>query len=517
MTIRAATLAPLLVLTLSAQADQARMKADLTYLAGPACEGRGTGEPGQKVAASYIAKRMKENGLKPLQGKGMGGETPYHFMYELERVSLDLDKSGFEIPGHTFLLGKEAMAFLPKDAEGEAVLVGYGIQSEELGWNDFQGLDLKGKWAVVFQGQPRAASGPFKDNPKHPSAQTSAKLKAALEAGALGLITLQGHREGDDDLRVPMARTIGFMSRPRLQAKGTGLPFRVPPSAQLFKEARAALADQVDAVQKAIDESVKPQPPKSLGTWKYHLAQKKESVTASDLAGLVPGTDPKLKDEIVIVSAHHDHLGRHDGKIFYGADDNGSGTAGILELARQLSHAKPRRTILFLSVSGEENGLLGSEAFLAAPPIDLAKVKADINLDMIGRGKEDELHVTPAKIDGAVTTLTLEARKAAEKRGIALSAGAEAYWQRSDHYNFVKKGIPALFFFAGMHEDYHQATDTVDKINFPKMARIVGLAKDLVLSVANAEEGPKPVAKDEYLAWTWGATSTATEPRVSGF
>jgi Zn-dependent M28 family amino/carboxypeptidase len=273
----------------------------------------------------------------------------------------------------------------------------------------------------------------------------------------------------------------------------------------------------VDPLQKAIDDSGKAQPAKSLGLWKYRLAQIKEPVAASNLAGLVPGTDPKLKNEIIVVSAHHDHLGHHEGKVYYGADDNGSGTSGILELARQVAHAKPKRTILFLSVSGEENGLLGSAAFLAAPPLDLARIKADINLDMIGRGKDEELHVTPAKIDGAVTTLTLEARKAAEKRGIALGAGAEAYWTRSDHYNFVKKGIPALFFFAGMHEDYHQPTDTVDKINFAKMARIVGLSKDLVLAVANAKETPLPVAKEVYEAWTWGSTTTAAEPRAAGF
>ncbi len=510
-------LAPVFSLSLAAQADLGRMKTDLNYLAGPVCEGRGTGEKGQKIAASYIAKRMKENGLKPLEAKGMGGETPYHFKYELERVSLDLDKSGFIVAGRTFSLGKQSMAFLQKDAEGEAILVGYGIKSSELSWDDYAGVDVKGKWVVVFQGQPAATEGPFKENPRHPAALGTAKLKAAMEAGALGVITLQGNRPGDDDLQKNAGRILGFISEPRLQAKGGRLPFNLPPTGQIFKEGRELLAAQVDPLQKTIDETAKPQPAKSLGVWKFHLDQKKEAVPTCNLVGVVPGTDPVLKDEIIIVSAHHDHLGIHDGKVYYGADDNGSGTTGILELSRLVAHAKPKRTILFLSVSGEENGLLGSEAFIANPPVDLAKVKADINLDMIGRGKEDELHVTPAKIDGAVTTLTLEARKAAEKRGIALGAGAEGYWQRSDHYNFVKKGIPAMFFFAGMHEDYHQATDTVDKINFPKMARIVDLTHDIVLAVANAKEAPQPVAKDVYETWTWATFSAASEPRAAGF
>jgi hypothetical protein len=510
-------LVPAFALSLAAQADLGRMKKDLNYLAGPACEGRGTGEKGQKVAASYIAKRMKENGLKPLKAKGMGGESPYHFKYELERVSLDLEKSGFQIGDRTLAMGTQSMAFLQKDAEGEAMLLGYGIKSPEIGWDDYAGVDVKGKWVVVFQGQPAATEGPFKENPRHPAALSSAKLKAALEAGALGIITIQGNRPNDDDLKKNMGRILGFISEPRLQAKGGHLPFNFPPTGQIFKEGREAIAAQVDPLQKSIDETAKPQPAKSLGVWKFHLEQKKDIVPTCNLVGLVPGTDPVLKKEIIIVSAHHDHLGIHEGKVFYGADDNGSGTTGIIELSRLVAHSKPKRTILFLSVSGEENGLLGSEAFIANPPVDLARVKADINLDMIGRGKDEELHVTPAKIDGAVTTLTLEARKAAEKRGIALGAGAEMYWQRSDHYNFVKKGIPAMFFFAGMHEDYHQATDTVDKINFPKMARIVDLTRDIVLAVANAKEAPKPVAKEVYEAWTWASSATASEPRAAGF
>lgn len=517
MQLRSLLLIPSLILTLSAQADQARMKKDLTYLAGPECEGRGTGEKGQVLAAAYIAQRMQENGLKPLKAKGLGGKTPYHAPYELERVSLDLDASGFMVNGKTLSLGKACMSFLQKETQAEAVLVGYGIKAPEMGWDDFKDVDLKGKWAVVFQGQPAAQEGPFKENPRHPAALGAAKMKAALEAGAIGVITIQGARPGDDDLKKNVSRVLGFMTQPRLQSKGGGMGFNFPPTSQIFKEGRELIASQVDAVQKAIDDTAKPQPAKSLGTWTYHLAQKKEDVPTCNVAGIVPGTDPKLKKEIIIVSAHHDHLGLHDGKVFYGADDNGSGTTGILEVARLVAKSKPKRTILFLSVSGEENGLLGSEAFLAKPPVDLALVKADINLDMIGRGKDDELHVTPAKIDGAVTTLTLEARKAAEKRGIALGAGAEMYWQRSDHYNFVKKGIPAMFFFAGMHEDYHQATDTVDKINFGKMARIVDLTCDILLSVANAEEGPKPVAKDIYQGWTWASSSTAVEPRAAGF
>ncbi len=524
MHLRTTLLVPALVLPLLAgaptkkvhlQPDQARMKQDLFYLAGPACEGRGTGEPGQKKAAAFIARRMKENGLKPLVGPGIGGETPYHFAYGLTRTSLDMAASGLTMNGTRLKLGEDFMSFLPESHEAEAVLVGYGIKAPELGWDDYQGVDLKGKWAVIFSGQPDLPEGPFKESPNHPSASNTAKQKAALEAGALGLIVLQGSHPKDQDLKKNAAAFQGYLLKSRLQMKDAGISFPLPRMVAVYPSGMKALNLDGEALQKALDGAGKPAAPHSLGNLRLDWAAKKEAVEASNVVGIIPGTDPHLKDEVVIVSAHHDHLGTHDGKMWPGADDNGSGTTGILETARLLAHAKPKRTILFLSVSGEENGLFGSQAFTEHPPLDLKQVVADLNLDMIGRGKADELHVTPARIPDAVTTLTADARRIAERQGFPLSSGAEQYWRRSDHFNFVKKGIPALFFFAGMHEDYHQPTDTPDKIDFAKMARIVKLTRELALTVANAPGRPQPVAKEVYDAWTWAGAVLAPEPRVT--
>lgn len=523
MPFKSLLLIPALVLPLlaapparnAAQPDQARMKKDLFYLAGPACEGRGTGEPGQKKAAAFIARRMKENGLKPMKGPGIGGETPYHFAYGLTRTSLDTAATGLSLGGARLKLGEDFMSFIFESHEAEAVLVGYGIKAPELGWDDYQGVDLKGKWAVIFSGQPALPEGPFKESPNHAAASTTAKQKAAQEAGALGIIVLQGSHPKDQDLKKNAASIQGYLTQSRLQLKEGPLPFPLPRVVTIYPSGLKALGLDGEAMQKVLDGAGKPAAPRSLGTLKLDWAARKEAVATSNVLGLVPGTDPKLKDEVVIVSAHHDHLGLHGGKIHPGADDNGSGTAGILETARLLAHAKPKRTILFLSVSGEENGLFGSQAFTENPPLDLKRVVADLNLDMIGRGKPDELHVTPAKIPDAVTTLTAEARRIAEKQGLPLSCGAEGYWRRSDHFNFFKKGIPALFFFAGMHEDYHQPTDTPDKIDFAKMARIVKLTRELALSVANAPERPQPVAKEVYEAWTWAGAVMAPEPRIT--
>jgi Zn-dependent M28 family amino/carboxypeptidase len=174
-----------------------------------------------------------------------------------------------------------------------------------------------------------------------------------------------------------------------------------------------------------------------------------------------------------------------------------------MELARLLKNSAPRRTILFLSVSGEELGLYGSEGFLANAPFPITRIKADINIDMISRNALTEITVTPARIDNEVSTLTKEARRIATERGLKLKPDADQYWRRSDHYNFAKRGIPSMFFFAGLHADYHQPSDTPDKINLNKMAHIVGLTKALILNTANADLPPQKIPSSEWSTWVW--------------
>jgi hypothetical protein len=229
---------------------------------------------------------------------------------------------------------------------------------------------------------------------------------------------------------------------------------------------------------------------------------------ASDVVGVLPGQDPALAGEYVFVTAHFDHLGDEDGTLYPGADDDASGTAGLLEVMRLLREAAPRRSIAFLGVSGEEEGLLGSEAFLAEPPIPLAAIKADINMDMIGRGRAGELHVMPARRTGYVTTLTQDARSLASAHGITLSAGIEGYWQDSDHYSFARRAIPAICFNTGLHADYHQPTDTPDKIDYAKLTTAVKIVRDLALRTANADAAPAVLPPAVWRTWLWGPYRT---------
>jgi hypothetical protein len=232
------------------------------------------------------------------------------------------------------------------------------------------------------------------------------------------------------------------------------------------------------------------------------------SSDAWDVVGVVPGWDPTVRSEWIFVTAHYDHLGGGNGTIYRGADDNASGTAALLETMRLLRHANPRRPIAFLGVSGEEEGLLGSEAFLASAPVPVQDIKAGINMDMVGRGRPGELHIMPARREGYVTTLTRDARTSATRHGIQLSAGLEAYWRRSDHYSFAKRGIPSLCFNSGLHPDYHQPSDTPDKINYPSLARVVAIVRDLALATANAEQPPQVLPPEVWQKWDWGPYET---------
>jgi Zn-dependent M28 family amino/carboxypeptidase len=215
------------------------------------------------------------------------------------------------------------------------------------------------------------------------------------------------------------------------------------------------------------------------------------------------GSDPKLRDEAIIYSAHMDHVGvRMDGEVFNGADDNASGSAGLLAIAGAYANAKekPRRSIIFLSVSGEELGLWGSQYYSDNSTWQLDKIVANINTDMIGRsGPEsgpDEVTVTPSYRHAKYSTIVRDSVGFAKQLGVSFTSG-DKYYQRSDHYNFAKKGIPVVFFCSGEHEDYHQVTDTVDKLDGAKMERIARLAFWTGWHVATVDPVPRGLGRQK--------------------
>jgi Zn-dependent M28 family amino/carboxypeptidase len=228
-----------------------------------------------------------------------------------------------------------------------------------------------------------------------------------------------------------------------------------------------------------------------------------DSLAAPNTIGIVEGSDPALRDEFLVFSAHMDHVGVTPGardSINNGADDNASGTAGVIELAEAFSRpgGRPRRSIIFLTVSGEEKGLWGSRYFSEHPTVPLERIVADINLDMLGRNWADTIVAIGKEHSDLGATLERVNAAHPELRMVAIDDRwpEERFYFRSDHYNFARKGVPILFFFNGTHTDYHRPSDSVDKIDAEKESRIVKLVFYLGLDVANAARRPK---------WTAGA------------
>jgi hypothetical protein len=219
--------------------------------------------------------------------------------------------------------------------------------------------------------------------------------------------------------------------------------------------------------------------------------------SAPNSVGILPGTDPVLRDEYIVISAHMDHVGTNGAyprdSIWNGADDDASGTAGVLALAEAYATAPPRRSIIFLTVSGEEHGLWGSAWFTANPPVPIEKIVANFNLDMIGRNWKDSIVAIGMEHSDLGTTL-VKVNAAHPELGITAMRDPwpqESFFTRSDHYNFARRGVPALFFFNGTHADYHGPGDSPDKIDAEKEARIVRLIFHVVAAVANAPARPK--------------------------
>lgn len=456
-------------------------------------EGRATGTEGQRKALKYISQQFREAGLAPIKEPGNpGGADPYALPYVLVRTKLDAGSSSFLLGKASLQVGEDILTARTQAASGELLFIGYGIHAPDLKWDEYAGLDPKGRWLAMWEGQPSTADGA--EDAWRRAGQSEAKLEWARRAGAAGCLFIQTRPDktaGFGRMRLFLNR---FGKRGRYSIKGGA----VQESQIFWMSAGAAKSFQLD-----VRPLAKPEPPRALGSFTYAPKITTEEISASNLAAVIPGVSPELKNEFIVLSAHHDHLGMENGKLHPGADDNASGTAAILEAARLLKDSKPNRSILVLSVSGEEIGLWGSQAFVDAPPVELSRIKADINVDMVGRNATDELSVTPAQIEGAVGTLTRDARTLASRQGIRLNLEADKYWTRSDHYTFAKRGIPCIFFFGGMHGDYHETTDTPDKIDFEKVARVVRLARDLALQVANADEQPKLLPKDVWTTWVW--------------
>ena len=475
--------------------------AHLEFLASDDLGGRETGTVQSLVTAQYVAAAFRAAGLTP------GGERGWFQDYPMESNRLLVDRTRLTLRTAE---GEAALAlfddYLLGGYGGEgfalergAVFAGYGLADEEVQVDDYAGLDVKDRFVVVLDGRPEQ-----RDDLRR-AGSTRAKRLAAKEHGAAGLIVLTDTDSGES--RQLLGRMEDTVRNPSLSMP-QGEREAAWPTIALKPESSRAFGTRVglDLAAERAARATGAAPGRALDGLEVALSAEVDAVRThgSNILGLVPGSDPALRDEVVIVSAHNDHIGTlPDGTVNNGADDNASGTTTLMVAAAALAGQAPRRTLLFLSVSGEEKGLLGSEWWCNHPTVPLEQVVANINLDMVGRNDPDAVGATPSPAHPDYNTLVTRAVELGPAAGLRITWNAPAagddavdnYYHRSDHYNFAAHGIPVVFFFSGVHEDYHRPGDDVEKIDREKLRRMVTLVTSLVRDVADADERPHKLAE----------------------
>lgn len=474
----------------------ARMKKDIFFLAGEECNGRGVGTPGIDKAADYVAARFKEAGLRP-GGRDGGFFQPFGVGAPKLGTPTRLRLSGPEAQAIEARFGTE---FLPTglSAEGtvtaDLVFAGYGISTPA--YDDYAGLDVRGKVVVVLRRTPRA------DNEKDPFAPgdkglgaLNTKVETAEKHGAAGVIFVNDRTYAKDKDELIDYRRAGAPAAriPVLHMK-RGLV------EHLFAGRDKTLA----GIEEAIDKDLTPRSCPLAG-WTAAAEVTLTRTTAKNVVGVLPGSGP-LADETVVIGAHYDHLGTSsfgsllgtagEGKVHFGADDNASGTTGLIELARRFGAMNDRvgRRLVFIAFSGEERGLLGSMHYCREPLFPLEKTVFMLNMDMIGRMKavkdgaaeKGRLVVYGHGTADGLEAVVDEANRAGGFKLFKLPGGSGP----SDHDSFYRKKIPVLFLFTGTHPDYHRPSDTPDKINVAGMRQVTDLAERLAAHFATAPDRP---------------------------
>lgn len=475
----------------------------LTVLASDEMQGRETGTEGQHKAAQYIADVFSSWQLPRI-----GDDNSYfqHILFKAEswkRIELTIEGKKYRHLWEYYASPQLNDGSTSPLSFDEVVFLGYGI--DDTAYSDYKGAVVKGKALLIYDGEPVDAHGVSYVTGSAERSQwtTERKLAVAKSKGvALVFIIDPRFKENVAELRKSLANT-------RLQPAKNHIDAGIyAPNCHLSSEtAKVLLGAQLNKVIRRRDKILKKGRPQAGNIpVKVEVVLDKETrkLSGHNVLGYVQGSDPELAHELVVVSAHFDHLGMRGDAIYYGADDNASGTSAVLEIAQAFSDATQagigsRRSVLFLLVSGEEKGLLGSQYYVEHPVFPLANTIANVNVDMVGRvdakhadnphyiyviGADrlsTELHQINEKANATYTQLELDYTYNAKN-------DPNRYYYRSDHYNFAERGIPAIFYFSGTHQDYHRTTDTVEKINFDKMVNIARLIFHTTWELANRDQ-----------------------------
>ncbi len=483
----------------------AELRRHVEFLASDALAGRETGEPGVARAEDYVASELRRLGLVPLPGRAdlFLDFTLHRSIYDRLRTTLEIDLGGGStrraVAGVTF----RPFPFSGEgQVEGRVVFAGYGITAPEHGYDDYEGLDVLGAIVLLLRHEPQEQDpeSPFGGSASTDHALFTTKAANAEKHGALGMLVVTDplHHKGSDDLRLGGALDL---RAPEEHSPGPA----ADPGPFIAAQIRRDLAEQIVAVggrsleelQRALDLGTRPAGLPALAgvsaQLAVHHAPTSERVPARNVCGFLPGSDPDLRDQWIVIGAHHDHIGGFRGEgdtVYNGADDNASGVAGVLELAEAFARAaqRPRRSLVFLTFTGEERGMLGSRAAIAQQLIPVERVAFMLNLDMIGRNPKRPVDVVG---DGFARGLREIIDEANAEENLDLVFGGMSYAGNSDHDSFYEHDVPFVFFFTGTHEDYHQLGDHADKLDYRRMQEIVRVSYRVVERLAREDSRPR--------------------------
>lgn len=468
--------------TLNTETIGDRYYAHVELLSHDDLEGRGTGSDGIDLAAGYIAGQFAAMGIQP------GGPNGTYFQQFSTNRSVKLgddSKLAFEGCDIEAELKTDFTPFgfsAKGDFSGDLAFVGYGIRSKSAGFDDYVDIDVDGKVVLMLRREPSDFSSD--DDVRH--ANFSTKIKLAKENGAVAVMitdrdpdsdTLMRFRGGGRDNGLPAIHVTRDLADRLLRAGGLASLEDLQGNLDLKGMTVSAVLDGVRAN----------------GTVNFKVNE----MVARNVVGVLPGNGDHA-DEYVVIGGHYDHLGKRGDTIFNGADDNASGTAGVIEVARLFAHMPHRqRSLIFMAFTGEEIGLRGSRHFAQNPTVDVESIVAMLNMDMIGRLRGDT-EETRLAIQGLGTGDSFEKIVERHTAELAIPYTPDSSAKGpSDHASFYAVGIPSLFFFTGIHEDYHQAGDDVEKINIDGAVQVIDLVFRIATDIVNADDNPQFAEVDQ--------------------
>jgi Zn-dependent M28 family amino/carboxypeptidase len=509
---------------------KAELRADLYFLASDGMRGRLTDTPENELAAEWVKSRFERLGLAPA-----GSEQSYYHPYNLVTATLGSVNTLEASTGDgTHLQLKSGQDFYPQRfsasarAKGPVVFVGFGISSPSQNHDDYRGTDLTGKIALVLDHEPgeRDPNSPLDGVVTAEAAGALKKTLAAQAKGAIGVLFVSDVHNHPGPANFEAAARGAWPERPpRIQSftlSGWMEQVRVPAAqispalaATLVRRTGHSLAELGRAAESTGGFTSLALPGAEV---ELMTTVDRHIVPDRNVLAKIEGSDPRLKDEWIVVCAHYDHNGADGAQIFNGADDDGSGTVGLLEIAEAYALAardgrRPRRSVLFAAWNSEERGLLGAWAYADEPLVPRERIAAVLNMDMIGRNEEVPegggnrfrgLDLQTAESNHNAVNVIGTARSADMKTAVQKANGAigldlrfrydnnvSNLMRRSDHWPFLQYGVPALWFHTGLHPDYHTVYDRPEKINYDKMEKVARLVYQMTWDLAQQDARPK--------------------------